>query len=309
MTAWALFAVLVLAMLAIDLYASRASRGSRMTTIGAAGLWTVAWVAVGLLFGAIVLRLYGSDAALTYLTAYVLEKSLSIDNIFVFVLIFSELRIPSTEQRRVLYWGVLGALGVRAALIAGGVYLLARFHWVIYPFAALILLAAARLLAGRKKEEAAVAAACAVCGTWVARLIPITSVTHGGRFWVREGGRIVATPLLVAVLIVETTDLIFALDSIPAVFAVTREPFLVYTSNVFAMLGLRSLYFVLADAVDRFQYLRFALAGILLFVGAKLLLGTVLEIPTWISLAVVFAALALAIAASLLRPPRRLRFQ
>jgi tellurite resistance protein TerC len=304
--AWALFAAFVLVMLAVDLYASRgSSRIERGTSLRSASLWTAAWIGLALLFGLLVLAFYGPHAALTYLTAYLIEKSLSIDNIFVFVLIFADLAIPPSQQRRVLYWGVLGALVMRALLIAGGIYLLDRFHWVVYPFALLILLAALRMLVGRTKEEEVVAAACAVCGSWVARVIPITPVIRGGAFWIRQGRRLVATPLFIALIVVETTDLIFALDSIPAVFAVTRDPFLVYTSNVFAMLGLRSLYFVLAGALERVRYLRLGLAGILAFVGMKMLLGGVVEIPVWVPLVVVVVALGLAIGASALASARR----
>ncbi|TMB03756.1 MAG: TerC/Alx family metal homeostasis membrane protein [Deltaproteobacteria bacterium] len=270
---WVLFAALVLALLAVDLA-----------------------------FAVIILVVYGAAPALTYLTAYVLEKSLSVDNVFVFVLIFSELRIPAEQQRRVLYWGVLGALVVRAVLIAGGVFLLRRFQWVTYPFAALVIFAAVRLIWGREKERELVATACAVCGSWVARIIPITPVLRGGSFWVRQRGGLVATPLFIALVVVETTDVIFALDSIPAVFAVTSDLFLVYTSNVFAMLGLRSLYFLLAGVVERFRFLRAGLAAILAFVGVKLLLSGVVEIPTWVSLAVIATALTLAVAASVAIP-------
>jgi tellurite resistance protein TerC len=194
---------------------------------------------------------------------------------------------------------------MRALLIAAGLYLLNQFHWVVYPFAALIIFAAFRLLFGGQKQRELVVAACAICSTWVARIIPITSQYHGGRFWVRQperGDRLVATPLLVALIIVETTDIVFALDSVPAVLAVTREPFIVYTSNIFAMLGLRSLYFVLAGVVDRFRYLRVGLAAILIFFGARLLLGDVFEIPNGVSLAVIAAALAVSVVASLKWP-------
>jgi tellurite resistance protein TerC len=255
-----------------------------------------------LLFGLVVLALYGEHAALTYVTAYLLEQSLSIDNVFVFLLIFSELRVPPAQQRGVLLWGVIGALVMRAVLIAAGLFLLNRFHWVVYPFAALIIFAAFRLLWGGQKQRELVVAACAICSTWVARIIPITPQYHGVRFWVRQGGRLVATPLLVALVIVETTDIVFALDSVPAVLAVTREPFIVYTSNIFAMLGLRSLYFVLAGVVERFRFLRVGLAAILIFFGARLLLDDVLEVPTGVSLGVIAVALALSVVASLKWP-------
>jgi tellurite resistance protein TerC len=194
---------------------------------------------------------------------------------------------------------VLGALVFRALLIGAGIFLLARFHWVIYVFAILVLVAAARMIWGGEAERTVVAKACDVCGSWVARFIPVTPVLSGDRFWIRRNGRYVATPLLLGLLVVETTDVVFALDSIPAVLAITNQPFLVYTSNAFAVLGLRSLYFVLAGALDRLRYLRPALAAILVFVGARMLLDSVLEIPVWMSLGVIAGVLAVAIVISL----------
>jgi tellurite resistance protein TerC len=248
---WLLFALMVLALLAVDLGVFRASRRApQEVTLRSAAWWSAAWIGLGLVFALVISVLYGMAPALTYLTAYLLEKSLSVDNIFVFVLIF----------------------------------------------------AAVRILWGREKKRELVATACAVCGSWVARIIPITPVPRGGSFWVRERGRLIATPIFIALIVVETTDVIFALDSIPAVFAVTRDLLLVYTSNVFAMLGLRSLYFLLAGVVDRFRFLRSGLAVILVFVGVKLLSSGVVQIHTWISLAVIAAALTLAVTASVAIP-------
>jgi tellurite resistance protein TerC len=299
---WVFFAALVLASLAADLGFNRTSWGeARELTLRAAAIRSAAWIGLSLLFGVVVLVLYGQQAALEYFTAYLLEKSLSVDNIFIFVLIFSELRIPPVQQRRVLTWGILSALVMRGLLIGAGLFVINRFQWVIYPFAALIILAAVRLLWGRGKERELVVAACAVCSTWVARLIPISPVLHGDRFWIRQGGRLVATPLLAALIIVETTDIVFALDSVPAVFAVTREPFLVYSSNIFAMLGLRALYFLLAGVVDRYRYLRVGLAGILIFFGVRLLLSDVVDVPHWLSLSVIAAALTLSVIVSIKR--------
>jgi len=293
----------VLSALALDLGLFRRSRGEQgELTLRSAAFRSVAWAALSLLFALVVLAVYGQHAALTYTTAYLLEESLSIDNVFVFVLIFSELGIPPARQRGVLLWGVLGALLMRALLIAAGLYVLNRFHWVVYPFAALIILAAVRLLWGREKEREIVVNACSICSTWVARVIPITPQFHGSSFLVRRASRLVATPLLVALIIVETTDVVFALDSVPAVLAVTRDPFLVYTSNIFAMLGLRSLYFVLAGIVDRFCYLPVGLAAILIFFGGRLLLSDVMDIPTVVSLGVIAAALTVSVAASIKWP-------
>jgi len=300
---WVLFAVLLIAAIAFDLgLLRRSARQHRELTVRAATLRSAAWIGLALLFGLVVMALYGPGAGVTYLTAYLLEESLSIDNIFVFVLIFSELRIPAPQQRGVLLWGVLGALVARGLLIGAGLFVLNRFHWVIYPFAALIIFAAVRLLWGQRVQREVVVEACSVCSTWVARLIPITPVFHGNRFLVRQGGRVLATPLFVALVIVETTDIVFALDSVPAVLAITRDPFLVYTSNIFAMLGLRSLYFVLAGAVERFRYLRVGLAVILIFFGARLLLSEVIEFPNHLSLAMIAVALGLSIAASIKWP-------
>lgn len=300
---WVLFVIFILAAIAfdLDLFRKKGEVDFEMSVRDAA-LRSVAWIALAVLFGLGVMVMYGSSTGITFLTAYFLEESLSIDNIFVFVLIFSQLRIPAALQRRVLVLGVVGALIARGLIIAAGIEVLSRFHWVIYPFAALIIFAAVRLLFGEKKQRDIVIAACAVCSTWVARIIPITPFFHGHHFIVRQKGRLVATPLLVALIIVETTDVVFALDSVPAVLAVTRNPFLVYTSNVFAMLGLRSLYFVLAGAVERFRYLRAGLAAILVFFGAKLLLTDVIAVPNHLSLAVIAAALGLSVIASLRWP-------
>ena len=296
----------MLSALALDLGLFHSRRSElRELTLRQATARTIAWAALSFLFGLVVLALYGERAALTYVTAYLLEQSLSIDNVFVFLLIFSELRVPSAQQRGVLLWGVIGALVMRGILIAAGLFLLSRFHWVVYPFAALIIFAAIRLLWGGQKQRELVVAACGICSTWVARIIPITPQYHGTRFWVslpERGGRLVATPLLVALIIIETTDIVFALDSVPAVLAVTTDPFIVYTSNIFAMLGLRSLYFVLAGVVERFRFLRVGLAAILIFFGARLLLGNVVEVPSEISLGVIAAALALSVVASLKWP-------
>jgi tellurite resistance protein TerC len=306
MSAWGLFAALVLAMLAIDLAfdarerrvaEGEASRAPQ--SLCAAALWSAVWIGLGLLFGLVVLALSDAQAMVTYYTAYVLEKSLSVDNLFVFALIFTELTIPAGYQHRVLYWGILGALVTRGLLIAGGVYLLALFRWAIYPLAALVLVAAVRLLFGEQTERKVVTAACAACGSWVARFIPVTPVMRGGSFWIRQNGRLMATPLLIALIIIELSDVVFSLDSIPAVLAITRDPFLVYTSNVFAMLGLRSLYFLLAGAIERFHALRYALGAILVFVSAKMLLSGIIDVPSWLSLAVILVILSVTVVLSL----------
>ena len=300
---WGLFVVFIIGALAFDLDVFRRSsdQGNGLT-VRQAALRSAAWIGLAIAFALGVMLVRGYGSGVTFVTAYFLEQSLSIDNIFVFVLIFAELRVPAALQRRVLVFGVIGALVARGLIIAVGILVLARFHWIIFPFAALIIFAAFRLVFGEKKERELVIKACDVCSTWVARIIPITPVYHGKQFIVRQAGRLRATPLLVALIIVETTDVVFALDSVPAVLSVTRDPFLVYTSNVFAMLGLRSLYFVLAGAVERFAYLRFGLAAILVFFGARLLLTDVVTVPNHVSLAVIAAALGLSVLCSLVWP-------
>src|SRR5207248_11067625 len=198
-------------------------------------LWVAVWVGLSLALGLWVFATLGHSAAAEYYAAYFLEKSLSIDNIFVFVIIFSELHIPAEYQRRVLRFGIAGALVLRAVVILAGIALIERFHWINYPFTALIVFAAWRLLFGEQRERRAVAKACNVCETWIARIIPVSPVVSGNRFWRRDHARLVATPLFVALVVIETTDIVFALDSVPAVLSITRDPLIVYSSNVMAM--------------------------------------------------------------------------
>jgi tellurite resistance protein TerC len=299
---WAVFWTAVAVVLVVDIAVARA--GGRSQTVRSAAVWSGVWIGLGLAFGAWVAVRFGGDAGLSYLTAYTLEKSLSVDNLFVFVLIFSQTGIPAELQHRALFWGIVGALIMRAILIALGVYLLEQFHWVIYAFAALLVYAAVRTLRGEERQRKFAEASCSLCTSWIARFIPITPVAEGARFLVRRNGRLMATPLLVALVVIETTDLVFAVDSIPAVLAVTRDPFLVYTSNVFALLGLRSLYFVLAGAIRGLRFLRVGLAIMLLFVAAKMLLADVVEIPPGVSLAVVACIFTVAILASRMFPGR-----
>jgi tellurite resistance protein TerC len=268
-------------------------------------LWVVVWIGLSLALGLWVLGTQGTSAAAEYYAAYFLEKSLSVDNIFVFVIIFSELHIPREYQHRVLRFGIASALVFRALLIGAGIALIERFGWVTYPFAILILFAAWRMLFGAEREQKVVRASCDVCETWIARLVRVSPVLHGGAFWRREGGRLVATPLFVALVVVETTDIVFALDSVPAVLAVTRNPFIVYSSNVMAMLGLRSLYFVVADALHRLRYLRQGVALVLLFTAAKMLAGDSIEISAAASVLVIGSVLLTTIVVSALAGQQR----
>ena len=266
------------------------------------------WVGLGLAFGVWVWVTRGGTAAAEYYAAYILEKSLSVDNIFVFIIIFAELHIPRERRRRVLWFGVAGALVFRAIMIGAGVALIDRFHWAIYPFAGLILLAAWRILFGAEPERRVVEDACGVCTTWIARIVRVSPVLDGDRFWRRERGRLVATPLLVALVVIETTDIVFALDSVPAVLAVTRDPMIVYTSNVMAMLGMRSIYFVLADTLHRLRFLRQGLAVVLLFTAGKMLASDWIHISPGQSILVIGVVLLATVGASVwVASPRRAR--
>src|SRR6202165_1980396 len=260
--------------------------------------WVIVWVGLGLALGLWVAATQGTSAATEYFAAYLLEESLSVDNIFVFVVIFSELHIPAEHQRRVLLFRVAGALVFRARAIGAGITLVERVQWITYLFATLILFAAWRLLFGAERERKVVKKACDVCDTWIARVVRVSPVLHGHDFWRRESGRRVATPLLVALVVIETTDIVFALDSIPAVLAVTRNPLIVYSSNVMAMLGLRSIYFVLSDAVYRLRYLRTGLAALLVFTAAKMVAGEWVQVGAGVSVAIIAAVLLATIAAS-----------
>ncbi|HEY9462448.1 MAG TPA: TerC/Alx family metal homeostasis membrane protein, partial [Vicinamibacterales bacterium] len=244
-----------------------------------------------------------APAAAEYYAAYLLEMSLSVDNIFVFLIVFSELHIPADHQRRVLGWGIIGALVFRAVMIAAGIALLQRVRWIEYVFGAFILFAAWRILFAEERERRVVEQACDVCATWIARILPVSPVLRGHDFWRREGGRLVATPLFVALVVIETTDIVFALDSVPAVFSITRNPLIVYSSNVMAMLGLRSMYFVLSVALTRLRYLRQGLAIVLVFSAIKLLGGEHVHISPGVSVGIIGLVLGLTIALSLL--PRR----
>jgi tellurite resistance protein TerC len=293
---WGAFIAFVLVMLALDLGIFH--RKAHVVRFREALGWSLVWVALALAFGAWVYVALGRELGIEFVTGYLIEKSLSVDNIFVFVVIFSALGIPAVHQHRVLFWGVLSALLLRAAMIFGGTALLARFHWLIYVFGAFLVLTGVKLFVARDRE---MRPEDGLVLRLSRRLIPNTPSLHGARFFVRQGGAWLATPLFMALLLVEVTDVIFALDSIPAIFAVTRDPFIVFTSNIFAILGLRSLFFVLAEAIDKFAYLKVGLAGVLVFVGAKMLLVDVYKLPSLASLAVIFSMLAAAVLASLLK--------
>jgi len=260
-------------------------------------------IGAAVVFGVWVAFARGATAAAEYYAAYLLELSLSVDNIFVFVIVFAELHIPAGNQRRVLGWGIIGALVFRAVLIAAGIALIQRFQWLTYLFGALILFGAWRMLFAQERERRVVAGACDVCATWIARVVRVSPVIHGHDFWRREGGRLIATPLFVALAVIETTDIVFALDSIPAVLSITRDPLIVYSSNVLAMLGLRSLYFVVSEALDQLRYLRQGLATVLAFTGTKMIASEWIHISPGASVGIIALVLAVTIAVSV-RPRR-----
>ena len=296
---WTGFVAFVLAMLALDLGIFH--REAHVVRAKEAATWTAIWVTLALLFAAGLYWLEGGETALTFLTGYIIEESLSVDNIFVIVMIFAYFGIPPQYQHRVLFWGILGALIMRGTFIAVGALLINQFHWVLYIFGAILVFTGIRM-AMRHDEEFDPEKNPVMKG--VRRWLPITSHYDGQKFFTLRNGRRVATPLFVVLILVEFTDLIFAIDSIPAIFAVTQDPFLVYTSNVFAVLGLRSLYFLMARVVHKFHYLKYGLSVILVFIGVKMLIVDYFKIPILASLAVIVVVLATSVIASLLFPPK-----
>ncbi len=292
---WAGFIVFVLAMLAIDLGVFH--KKAHVVTLKEAAGWSAVWVSLALVFNGLVWWRFGPERGTEFLTGYLIEKSLSIDNIFVFVVIFASLKVPALLQHRVLFWGILGALVMRAAMIFAGGAMLERFHWLIYIFGAFLVLTGLKLL--RQTSADAPDPQKGWFMRLMRRTIPSTTSYSDDKFFVKESGKWLATPLFMALLLVEVTDVIFALDSIPAIFAITRDPFIVFTSNIFAILGLRSLYFLLAGVMDRFVYLKVGLAGVLVFVGSKMALIDVIKIPSAISLLAIATMLGTAIGASL----------
>lgn len=306
---WVGFNLFVLAMLALDLGVFH--RKAHSVSVREAATWSVVWISLALLFNLGIYLFWhdlvphssytNQEAALAFLTGYLIEKSLSVDNIFVFVLIFGYFAVPPVYQHRILFWGILGALVMRAILIGLGAALIDEFHWIIYLFGAFLIFTGIRM--ALHKDEAIEVEENAVVRLF-RRFMPIASQYSGSSFFVRQAGQWMATPLLLVLIVVESTDLVFAVDSIPAIFAVTTDAFLVYTSNIFAILGLRSLYFLLAGVIDKFYYLKLGLAVVLTFVGIKMVIVDLYKIPTPLSLAVVAGVLTIAVVASLLRSQR-----
>jgi tellurite resistance protein TerC len=303
---WVGFIVFVLAMLALDLGVFH--RKAHAISIKEATIWSAVWISLAMLFN---LGLYffwdrisiqnaytNSAAALAFFTGYLIEKSLSVDNIFVFVLLFTYFAVPAAHQHRVLFWGILGALIMRGTLIAIGAALLKEFHWISYVFGVFLIYTGFRMASHRNEE---LNPDQNILLKFLRRVIPVTNTYEGDKFFARRAGRLMATPLLVVLVVVESTDLVFAVDSIPAIFAVTQDAFIVFTSNVFAILGLRSLYFLLAGVVDKFHYLKLGLSVVLVFVGIKMVIVDLYKIPVGLSLSVIAVILTTSIIASLIR--------
>lgn len=292
---WIAFNIFVLGMLALDLGVFH--RKAHAVSIKEAGVWSLVWVTLALIFNVGVYFAWGREAALEFLTGYVIEKSLSVDNLFIFLMIFQYFNTPSEYQHRVLFWGILGALILRAIFIAAGATLLSHFHWMIYVFGGFLVITGIKMLA---QGDEKVAPEKNPVVRLFERCVPISKKYHDQRFFIRENGKTYATLLAIVLIVVETTDVIFALDSIPAIFAITQDPFIVYTSNVFAILGLRALYFMLAGIMGMFIYLKVALSFVLCFVGVKMMSVDFYNIPIGTSLAVIGGTLALAMIASVL---------
>lgn len=293
---WVVFGVLVLAMLLLDLLIS--NRSDRKANIKEAMVWTCIWIGLALVFNLYIYYVRGFDDALTFLTAYLVEKSLSIDNLFVFLLIFKYFQTPPKSMRVVLFWGVLSALVFRAIFIGLGIVLITKFHWLLYIFGVFLIFTGIKLWFEKDKEIHPE-------NNPVLRLFryffPVTENYVGNKFIVKRNGLYLATPLMIVLIAIETTDIIFAVDSIPAVLAITFDPFLVFTSNIFAILGLRSLYFVLSHMMSIFFYLHYALAIILVFIGGKMIVMDIIDIPISMALGIVFCVLAISIILSVLR--------
>jgi tellurite resistance protein TerC len=296
---WIAFLAFVAAMLALDLgvFHRTAHEVSRKEAL----IWSGVWIGLALLFNFGVYLVRGPQAGIEWTTGYLIEKSLSVDNVFVFLLIFSTFAVPAVYQHRVLFWGILGALAMRAVLIAFAGALLTNFHWMIYLFGAFLIVTGIRFL---RQEHAAPSLESNGLVRVARRAFPVTDGYEGPRFFVRRAGKLFVTPLLLVLLLVESTDLVFAVDSIPAIYAVTSDPFIVFTSNIFAILGLRALYFVLAGYLGGLKYLKPALAAVLVFVGAKMVLADFVKVPPLASLGVIVAILVVAVAASMAHQPR-----
>lgn len=293
MALWIGFSLFVLTVMALDLGVFH--RKARITPIGEAAIWTAVWVLLALAFNAVIYIWRGRNNALDFLTGYIVEWSLSMDNVFVFAVIFNYFVVPKEHQHRVLFWGILAAVFMRLTFILIGTALIQKFHWVIYLFGAFVLYTGIKMFFHRPEEiDPEKNLVLKFARKWLA----VTPNYEGQKFFVKQNGRLLATPLFLVLIVINVIDLIFAFDSIPAIFAITLDPFIVFTSNVFAILGLRALYFLIAGMMGMFRYLDSGLAAILSFVGVKMLIGKFYEISNWVSLGVISAILAVSVIAS-----------
>ena len=297
---WIGFNAVVLLLLALDLFVFH--RKAHVVTLREATAWSVIWIVLSLGFNGLVWHLGGHEKALEFFTGYLIEYSLSVDNIFVFVLIFSFFKVRAEDQHRVLFWGIIGALMMRGAMIAVGVKLVSAFSWTLYIFGLFLVITGVRMFFKKENSDDVENGVVRLCRKW----LRVTPEYHGSKFFVRINGAFAFTPLALVLIVVDVMDLIFAVDSIPAIFAVTTDPFIVYTSNICAILGLRSLYFLLAHLAGRFAYLHYGLAAVLIFIGVKMLVAELRRIPILLSLAIVAACLAVSVIASMTLKPRAL---
>ncbi len=299
-TVWIGFILFILALLALDLIVFH--RKSHEESLKEALIWSAVWISIALAFNYVVYHYFGKDKGLEFLTGYLIEKALSVDNLFVFIMLFSMFGVAPKYQHKVLFWGIIGALAMRAVFIFAGVALINRFHWIIYVFGAFLIYTGAKMLWHKDQEihpenNPLVKA--------FKKFFPVTHEMHDDRFFVRINHKTFATPLFVVLIIVEVTDLIFAVDSIPAVLAISHDPFIVFSSNVFAILGLRALYFALAGVTKYFYYIKYALAAILVFVGIKMSISGFYKFPTVLSLLLILVVLVVAVLASIFFPPSK----
>lgn len=298
---WIIFNAVILLLVLIDL--AVINREGRVLPFKKALLNCAVWIGLALLFAALVHRIMGPGKSVEFIAGYLVEEALSVDNLFVFLLIFAYFKVPPEQQRPVLAWGILGALLMRGAFIFGGVTLVSRFHWILYLLGAFLIYTGFRLML--KGDEESVDPSRNVAVRFARKFLPVTDHYEGGKFFIVEKGSRLATPLLIVLLVVETTDILFATDSIPAILAITRDPFIVYTSNIFAILGLRSIFFVLASLMKLFHHLNYGLAIVLMFIGAKMLIESKYELPTWLMLVIIAIVLAASVAASILFPEKK----
>lgn len=299
---WIIFNAGVLLLLILDL--GVLNRRAHEVSIREAAMWSAFWVTLSLAFNFWILYVHGSEKALQFFAGYLIEQSMSVDNIFIFILVFRSFGVEQRYQHRVLFWGILGALILRGTMVGLGTALIRKFEWTLYVLAAFLVVAAIRMLFRKETEPHPERSRLL---RWTQKIFPVSHNYHGQKLWIREAGKLMATPLLLVLLVIEATDFVFALDSIPAVFGVTRDPFIVYSSNICAILGLRAFYFLLAGVLPAFRYLDEGLSVVLLFVGAKMLVAHWIEIPTGAALGIIGAILAISILASIIATQREKR--